>query len=352
MVRSGAVAEPAGTMPAAVYRGNRTVVVEEVTRPEPGPGEVLLRVSHCGICGTDLHMMMEDWGTPGSVGGHEYSGVVESVGPAVDGWAPGDRVVGGPGSGCGECRQCRAGRSNLCLRRNHLGVLPTRGAFASHKAVDAGALFRVPDHLDLRTAALTEPVAVALRGVRRSGAGPGSRVLVTGAGPIGALTVAVLRARGVSDITVSEPAPLRRELAKRAGAAAVVHPEELEVPALPMDLVAAPYQVAFECSGRPEAMESALASLDRAGLLVLSGTGMRRPQFDPNRIIINELSITGTIEYTKEDYDLSLELLSSGGLPVSELVDPVDVPLAGVQRAMEELSSGDRAGKVLVVPDA
>ena len=339
-------------MPAAVYKGSRTVVVEDVPVPDPGPGQVLLRVSHCGICGSDLHLMMEDLGIPGSVGGHEYSGVVAEVGPAVQGWAVGDRAVGGPGPGCGRCTPCRAGRSNLCLERAHLGRMPSMGAFAPYKVVDAAALFRVPDALDLRTAALTEPVAVALRGVRRAGAGPGTRVLITGAGPIGVLTLAVLRAGGVDDITVSEPAPLRAELARRLGAATVVSPEDLAAPALPMELTAAPFQMAFECSGSAAAMEATLGQLDRAGTLVLSGTGMRRPRFDTNRIILNELVVTGTIEYTKEDYDMALELLAEARLPTAELTEPEDAPLSGVQRAMEQLAAGELAGKVLVAPDA
>ena len=338
-------------MPAAVYKGNHTVVVEDVPVPDIRPDQVLLRVSHCGICGTDLHLMIEDWGVPDSVGGHEYSGLVEVVGPAVEGWQPGDRAVGGPGRGCGVCAQCRAGRINLCVeRRWEMGPSAT-GAFASYKAVDAASLYRVPDGLDLRTAALTEPVAVALRGVRRSGATAADRVLVTGAGPIGLLTVAALRAVGVEEITVSEPGGLRRERAGQVGATQTVTPDQLAQPAMPMDIVEFPFQVAFECSGRPDAMEAALANLDRAGTLVLSGTGMRRPRFDPNRIIMNELVVTGTAEYTPDDYDGSLDLLVSGRLPTTDLIEPEDVPLAGLHRAMERLAAGELAGKVLVVPD-
>src|SRR5487761_1603212 len=102
MLRSEAVPTLARTMPAAVYKGSRTVVVEEVSVPELSPSQVLVEVSHCGICGTDLHQMMEGWGRPGSTGGHEYSGVVAEVGADVTDWSPGDRVVGGPGPGCGQ----------------------------------------------------------------------------------------------------------------------------------------------------------------------------------------------------------------------------------------------------------
>jgi (R,R)-butanediol dehydrogenase/meso-butanediol dehydrogenase/diacetyl reductase len=351
MLRSELVSATA-TMPAAVYKGNHTVVVEEIPVPEVGPNQVLLEISHCGICGTDLHMVMEDWGRPGSTGGHEYSGVVAKLGRDVGGWAVGDRAVGGPTAGCGVCRQCAAGCTNLCEGRPNSGVDPFVGAFALYKALESDALYRVPDGIDLRTAALTEPLAVALRGVRRAAAKVDDRVLVTGAGPIGLLTVALLGTQGVSDVTVSEPSPRRQSLALKVGAARVIAPDELEPPALPMQIVASPYQLAFECSGRSDAMEAALDSLDRAGTLVLSGSGMRRPRFDPNRIIMNELVVTGTYEYTQEDYRLAMDLLTTGRLPTETLIEPDDQPLGRLQWAMEQLTAGELAGKVMVVPDA
>ena len=340
-------------MPAAVYRGQHTIAVEEIPVPAVGPSQVLLEISHCGICGSDLHLMMEDWGPPGMRGGHEFSGVVVEVGADVAGWAPGDRAVGGPSPGCGGCRQCEAGSTNLCTEHHGgiaIGVGPA--GYARYTTIDADRLFRIPPGLSLRTAALVEPVAVALRGVRRGGARPGDRVLVTGAGPIGLLTVAVLRAEGVTDITVSEPGERRCELAARVGATTVMAPSGLAAPAMPTEIAPQPYQVAIECSGRPDAMEAALANLDRAGTLVLSGTGMRRPKFDPNRIILQELTVTGTVEYTHDDYHAAILLLAEDRLPVDDLIEPVDVPLAGLQQAMEQLMAGELAGKVLVTPDA
>jgi 2-desacetyl-2-hydroxyethyl bacteriochlorophyllide A dehydrogenase len=296
--------------------------------------------------------MMEDWGRPGFVGGHEYSGVVAALGSSVRGWALGDRAVGGPGPGCGECRPCRSGQTQLCTGRPDVRARMPSGAYAGYKVVDADALFRIPDALDLRTAALTEPVAVALRGVRRAGARPGDRVLVSGAGPIGLLTTAVLAAGGVTEITVSEPNARRRHLAEKVGASTTLSPEELERPAATMDLVAAPYHRVFECSGHADAIEAGLENLDRAGTLVLSGTGMRRPQFDPNRLIVHELVITGTVEYTQDDYRAALDLLSEGRLPVDTLIAAEDLPLSRLQWGMEQLMAGELAGKVMVAPHA
>lgn len=337
-------------MPAAVYRGDRVIAVEELPVPGVGPGQALLEISHCGICGTDLHTLHEGWGQPGTVAGHEYSGVVVAVGPDVRDWRVGDRVVGGPRRGCGLCASCARGRTNLCASRPRAGLDPFTGAFAAYKLVDVACLYRVPDALDLRTAALTEPVAVALHGVRKATPSATDPVLVTGGGPIGLLHVAILRSLGIDRVVVSEPSPVRKDLAWRVGAAAVLDPEELIEPQWPMDLVAEPFAVAFECSGHREAMEHALANLDAGGTLVLSGTGMRRPRFDPNRIILNELTVMGTVEYTPDDYEASLQMLAEGRLPSEILIEPEDQPLSRLQSVIGRLSQGEIAGKVMVVP--
>jgi 2-desacetyl-2-hydroxyethyl bacteriochlorophyllide A dehydrogenase len=338
-------------MPAAVYRGEGRIAVEQLPVPTAGPGEVVVEVSHCGICGSDLHVFVEGWGAPGTTGGHEWSGVVATVGDDVGAWAPGDRVVGGPTNGCDACGACTAGRPNLCVERPRAGVDPHQGAFARFVRTSARALYRVPDALELRTAALTEPLAVALHQIDRGGARPGDRVLVTGAGPIGLLTVAALVAIGVDDVTVSEPAARRRTRALDVGARRAVRPDELPtVPALPMDVVADAFDVAIDCSGRADAMEHALGLLRRGGTLVLSGTGMKRPRLDSNRVILNEVVVTGAVEYVPADYHRALDLLASGALPTALLLEPDDVPLADMEEAVARLASGELAGKVLVNP--
>jgi (R,R)-butanediol dehydrogenase/meso-butanediol dehydrogenase/diacetyl reductase len=354
MVRSGAVTGTLPTtMPAVVYQGNQTVTVEELPTPTLGERDVLLEISHCGICGSDLHLIMEDMGQPGSTGGHEYSGTIVALGRGVEGWSIGDAVVGGPDEGCGHCRPCLSGRQQLCLSRGRIGLGPYQGAFAAYKKCSADALFRVPTGLELRTAALTEPTAVALHGVRRSGIQPGQRALVTGAGPIGLLTIAVLRALGIDDITASEPAPKRRDRALAVGASVALSPDRLPAPDdYPSELIDDPFDAAIECSGRADAAEAALAALGRAGVLVFSGTGMKWPRFNGNRIILNELTILGSLEYSRADYDEAIALLAGGRLPTDQLIEPEDVPLSSVQHAMEQLVVGELPGKVLVVPHA
>jgi (R,R)-butanediol dehydrogenase/meso-butanediol dehydrogenase/diacetyl reductase len=336
-------------MPAAVYVGDGGIEVRDVPVPDPGPDEVLIEVSHCGICGTDLHLVLERIARPGSVLGHEWSGTVVAAGPAAGAWTRGARVVADATPGCGECRSCRRGRPAVCLRREPPDFLSFRGAFSRYVTVPAARLLRIPDALSTRAAALTEPTAVAMHAVTLSGATSADRVLVTGGGPVGLLTLAVLGARGVYDVTVSEPAPRRRARALEIGAARVVEPAELPTPPIG-HTVSEPFTIAFECSGNARAAESALEQLDYAGTLVFVGTGHESPRIDQNRMIIVELTAIGAYNYDAAGFAPALDLLASGALPVDRLVEPDDVGLDGLLPAMHRLAAGELAGKVMVRP--
>jgi len=333
------------TMPVAVF-GRRSVTIEERPVPALEPHDVLVEVGHCGVCGSDLHFVIDGWGRPGSIGGHEWSGVVAAVGSAVTRWSVGDQVVGGVHS-CGSCRYCQAGRPTLCTGRGLVGSGEWQGAFAGYVREHEAALNRIPDGLSPRVAALAEPLAVALHGITLSGARPGHRVLVTGAGPIGSLVTAALLARGVTDVTVSEPGERRRRLAAQLGAATVT-PDQLVAPDWPSSVVPEPFDAALECSGRARAMEAALGQLVSAGTLVLVGAGIDPPRFDPNRIILNELVVTGAFCYDADGFTDALELLAGGRLATDLLMEDEDVPLSGLLDAMEGLAAGNIAGKVMV----
>src|SRR5436305_2973694 len=176
-------------MPVAVYGAKGEITVGSKPVPAPGPGEVLVEVSHCGVCGTDIHVVLEGWGRPGTVGGHEWSGRVAAVGPGAEGWAVGAPVVGGELVPCGTCAMCAAGRPSLCDRRAPVTGGGHDGAFARYVVTSAAGLVAVEDGVSLRTAALTEPLAVAMHAITRSGAQSGDRVLVSGGGPIGLVAI-------------------------------------------------------------------------------------------------------------------------------------------------------------------
>jgi 2-desacetyl-2-hydroxyethyl bacteriochlorophyllide A dehydrogenase len=293
-------------------------------------------------------MVMERYAKPGAILGHEWSGIVAAA-PAGSGWSPGDRVVGNPSPGCGVCRACRRGRPSVCLHRAAADFVGYRGAFCQYKTVAADGLIEIPDSLSTRVAALAEPLAIILHALRLADVSPDDRVLVTGAGPVGLLLVAVLRAHGISDVTVSEPSEVRRQQAVDVGATRVVAPDALGDP--PMALpVPEPFAVAFECSGHAGAAESALGQLDYAGIMVIVGTGFEPPRFNQNRLIIFELQIIGAYNYNDEGFQPALDLLDSGTLPLASLIEPHDVPLSEVMVSMERLARGEIPSKVMVQP--
>ena len=341
------------TMRAAVYTGDKSVIAEDVPVPELGDTEVLVDVSHCGICGTDVHMITHGWASPGRIGGHEWSGVVREVGAGVTTWQPGDRVVGGP-TWCGECSFCRSGRPTLCredgLVTGKVGGGPE--AFAEVAMASERGLYRIPDGLDLRSASLAEPLAVAMHGLSRADLQPGQRILVMGAGPIGLLTIAALRAQGFDDVTVSEPSERRREQARAAGATVLTSPDAIpEPPAMPTLHIDGAWDVVFECSGAKPAQAQAFGVVGPSGTIVFVGSGMARPSFDVNRVILNELVITGAYCYDEHGIENALELLASGKLPLDALIEPDDVSLDGMQDALEGLAAGTIPSKVLINPN-
>ncbi len=334
-------------MPAAVYVGDGRLAVEEVPVPEPGPGELLVEVSACGICGSDLHLVLERYARPGAVLGHEWSGRVVAGEPS--GRGPGERVVFEPTPGCGHCRPCRRGRPSVCVRRPVSDMRDMRGAFAQYVTVPSTNLLRLPNSLGMRAAALAEPTAIALHAIELADITADDRVLVTGAGPVGLIIIATLRALGVTDISVSEPIDLRRDRALAVGAVSALTPDELVDPDIGRT-VDRPYAAVFECSGRAAAAERALGQLDFAGTLVFVGTGAKPTRVNHNRMIVLELEAVGTFNYSADGFGPAVDLLDSGRLPLDLLLEEGDVPLSGVMDAMDKLSRGEIAAKVLVRP--
>jgi threonine dehydrogenase-like Zn-dependent dehydrogenase len=341
-------------MAAAVYRSPGVVTVEERSVPRPGPDQVVVRVNACGICGSDIHQLRDGWGfTPGAVAGHEWSGEIAAVGSDVTEWSVGELVVGGASPRCGTCRGCQAGKPSQCENRSSMTSAQSDGAFAEYILCRAGGVLRLPEGLSPRHAALAEPLSVALHGITRSGVAPGDSVMVFGAGPIGALSVAALRAMGIADITVVEPHEGRRQLAADLGVTSIVDPADLEVfpPWEPERMSSRAVHVVLECSGHRSAIEAGFNQLARGGILVMVGAGIDHPTFDINRMILNELTVTGSFVYDLGGFDRALELLASDGFPAERLIDPKDIPLNGIGDALEALAVGRIAGKVMVIPE-
>jgi (R,R)-butanediol dehydrogenase/meso-butanediol dehydrogenase/diacetyl reductase len=329
-----------------------------VPEPEPAAGEALIEVAYCGICGSDVHFLPVPAMFPdGTVPGHELSGRIVSLGAggAPAGWSVGDRVAVLPFGQCGECELCRSGNEQACAAAvpNGVGLGTGRGGGYGERVVaDLRMLFRLPDALSDRDAALTEPLAVAIRAVNAAPADRDAPIAVLGTGPIGLLAALVLRARGYTRFVLVSRNPARGALAASLGLA-VVSLERFsgEVEGEGGGGVAgvAPACV-LECAGTPAAAALAVDALAPLGRLVLVGMSLEPLELAAPAILIKELVIRGVIAYRRDEFQAAIDLLASGAIPVDGLVTAT-VPLDQVASAFAALTApGNQQLKVLIRP--
>ncbi|HXF57315.1 MAG TPA: 2,3-butanediol dehydrogenase [Actinomycetota bacterium] len=336
-------------MLAVRWHGPRDVRVEEVEEPgPPGPGMVALAVSLCGICGTDLAeylhgpVLIRDRPHPLSgqrppvVLGHELVGTVEAVGPGVEGVRLGQRVVVDACWRCGRCWFCVRGDYHLCPQGGSVG-LHSDGGLAPRVQVPAYTLVPLPEGVPDPEAALTEPLAVAVHACDQGGIGLGETAAVVGFGPVGACVALCARAAGAR-VVVLEPLAGRREVAARLGFEEVLDPSDAdprrEVRRRTGGLGA---DVAFDCTGNPELLPSSLELTRRGGTLVVAGLGKAPGRLDPNRLVLFERRVVGSLGY-RHDLPRALELLAWGRVRARELVTGT-VPLEeAVREGFEALA--------------
>jgi len=299
---------------------------------------VIVKVAYCGICGTDLHMLAAGIMPAGCIIGHELSGTVARVGAEVEGWTEGDPVAVLPLDPCFSCDPCRRGSVMICeesyLRAYGIGGRP--GGFSQYMAVRPSMLFRLPGGLDFKTAALNEPWSVAVHGVNLSGFPAGGRAVVMGAGPIGLLCVAALRAAGAEAVYVSEPDPYRAEKARDLGADLVVNPS-VEIPAdVIRETAGRPPAYVFECAGTETSMEEASAIAGPLGRIVALGVPMGNATLFPLNWFMKEIRLYFSLGYTYPEFGENLDLLNRGAVDPETVISDV-LPLAEIQKAMEML---------------
>lgn len=283
-------------MKALQVEAKEKLELREVAKPVAGPGEVIVRVAFCGICGSDMPRFFDGavHATP-QILGHEFSGDVVEAGPGVDDACLGSRVVVVPFSPCGSCSPCRSGHPQLC---DHYGFIGSHepGAMAEYVVVPEGNLIPVPEKVSMRDAALVEPFTVALHSVERLPPLAGETALVLGAGPIGLMVVAALRARGVGRIVVSDLSERRLDFALAHGADVALNPSTDDLVSYFADK-SAPALV-YETAGHPVTQVQAITLAAKAGRVVYVGTSHRDVTFKPaefEQIFRKELLITGNM---------------------------------------------------------
>jgi 2-desacetyl-2-hydroxyethyl bacteriochlorophyllide A dehydrogenase len=307
-------------MRGALCRGPQTVVVEEIPRPTPGPEDVVVAVRSCGICGSDLHWYHGEMMVPQSCPGHEIAGEVAEVGTAVTTLHAGDRVALEGIASCGRCRYCQAGIYNYCPLIGIVGMtIP--GGFADFIRLPARHCFPVPAGVAFATAALSEPLGVAVHGVRVAGLSLGQRVLVLGAGTIGLAAVLAARAGGAGEILVTARRPQQRAAAEALAADRVFGDADEE--ALRDAALESPVDLVIETvGGAADTLDAAVALCRPGGTICVLGAFTKQPMFPALFVLAKELRIQGAMVYnrvgSRADFEIVQDMLARDAKRIGE----------------------------------
>jgi L-iditol 2-dehydrogenase len=328
----------------------------EVPQPEPGPGDVLIEVKACGICGSDVHGMDGSTGRriPPIIMGHEAAGTIVEMGSEVTQWARGDRVTFDSTIYCGHCDFCREGRTNLCDNRRVLGVscgdYRQDGAFGEYVAVPQHILSGLPDDLSFERAALVEAVSIAIHAVGRTKVKPTDTGVVVGTGMIGLLVVQALRLAGCRRILAVDVNSSRLETACQLGADEKINAGQVDAAGEVRRMTGGRgADLAVEVVGMSETVQIGIAALRKGGQLTLVGNLSPRVELPLQAAVTNELNLTGSCASSGE-YPDCLELMAKGAIRVDPLISAV-APLADGARWFESLyrKEGDLL-KVILKP--
>jgi len=331
----------AATMRAAVYHGPRDLRIEEVPRPRPAPGEVLVRVHANGICGTDASEFVDPKMYPlhkrhgltkhqgPMIPGHEFAGTIAEVGEGVTGFAEGDAIVTGAALWCGRCPQCRAGRTSICVDYATVG-LHRDGGLAEFVRVPAGIAFRsAPFGLSADLAVLTQPMAIAVHALRRGYRPEDEKVLVVGAGGIGAFLIFALARRG-ANVLAADLSAERVAIAQRLGAIGAIRADDARALPAALRVVNFKPSLVFEVSGTAAGFGAAIEAVEAGGRIVTVGIPSAPVPIDARRVTTKELEIVGTNALIgREDVPEAARLLALDPA-VWQHVAPVAIPLGRV----------------------
>jgi L-iditol 2-dehydrogenase len=335
----------------------------EVPRPEPGPGEVLLRPIVSGVCGTDLHVLhgegLGELPVPLTMG-HEVCGEVVALGPGADQPGPyprtsaalrvGERVVVEPVLPCGACYFCRRGHPNVCPRMSHLGVWRD-GNYADYVSVPAWRATRLPQTVDDVSGLLVEVSACGLNCVDQAQLKPGETALVIGGGPMGHMAAQCLLAAGAGVVMLSEPGLERRKLAERAGVHVTIDPEQEDVAAQARELTGGlGADVVVECVGLPATVRQALDSTRRRGRCVLNGLPSQPVELDITELVFGEKHVVGSLASAWQ-FERAIELIASGRLRPRLMVDQLRA-FEALPAALADARDRRDLGKIVVAHSA
>ncbi len=323
--------------------------VADVPDPVAGPGEVVIEVEACGLCGSDVHAIEHGNTRPGQILGHEFSGRIAEVGPGVAGWQAvvGRAVAVNPLGACQACGECAAGLPFRCAALPNLG-LSAPGAYAEYVAVQAGQLVRLPDGLPVGHGAHAEPLAVALQAVGQADVGPGDAVLVHGVGSIGLNAIMALRLAGVDHIVGAGRSPGRRAAAAAVGADAVIDTRETSL----RDYVAQSghkFQAVLDCSGAIGLFAEALEVLAGGGTFVEVALATEAPAVSLFQLVQGGFRMAGTCAYSYASYETAVGHIAAGRVPADTIISE-RVSLDGTPSALARLQTPGDLVRILSLP--
>lgn len=333
-------------MKALVLTAYNQFSYEEVPDPQVGPGDALIRVQACAICGSDVHGMDGSTGRriPPVIMGHEASGIIQATGADVTGFSVGDRVTFDSTVYCGSCYFCRQGQINLCDNRKVLGVscgeYRMGGAFAELVSVPQHILYHVPDSVSYEQAAMVEPLSVAFHAIRRSETALNRSAVVVGAGMIGLLVIQLLKAAGCGRIIAVDLAKEKLDMAAKFGADIALNAED---PDLLAKIFASTENrgadIAFEAVGITRTVQTAISALKKGGALTLVGNLSQTVDFPLQSAVTRQLSIYGSCASSGE-YTDCLDLIAKGKVDVDSFISAV-APLSEGASWFKRLHDGE-----------
>lgn len=333
-------------MKAAVFTGaGEPLVIEDRAIPDPGPGQVLIEVSRCGICGSDLAMTAHDSPVnfaPGCVPGHEYAGTVAALGKDVTNLRVGDLVSGFPVAGCGSCEACRMGDPYSCATCAYL-----MGGFGEYALAPAEFCVRLPQSLSLADGALVEPLACGAQAVRLADVSQSSRVLVLGVGPIGLAAIWWAARAGCQQIVAAAPSRRRAELALGMGASAFIALDENFTQSLADAFGGQAPDIVFEGAGKPGAIATALDHVGNRGTVISSGMCLSPDSFVPGFAMMKQVRLQFSMAYHAHDFRDAVAALDAGHVEPRTMVTRT-VTLDGLPATLEALRTPGEDCKVLV----
>lgn len=326
---------------AALMTGVGKMEIGEVPMPEPKDDEVLVNIKHVGICGADLEFFKD-----GAIGawklefpaviGHEPAGVVAGFGKNVKGFKEGDAVSIEPGIACGSCEYCTTGQYNLCNEMSFMSIPgQENGAFQDYVAWPSNRVFKLPEGIGTLEGALVEPLSVGFNAVKNSGAEIGDNAAIVGSGCIGLCTLLALRARGVTDVYMSDLEKVRMDKARELGATKVFDASKENVTEKVMEMTGGKgVNMAYECTGMPEAVDQGVALLGKGGTMTLIGLfGQADIPVDLNALIFVEGTFKSNFRY-RYQYPIAIKALGAGIVPLEKIVSH-RFPLEKIQEALK-----------------